>query len=94
MFSSRHPEELESMAKQANAQVGKIEDAAIFGDIILLAIPFGKIPDVAQQMGALQNKILIDAINPYPQKDGAIAQQVCERSQRNLFIFCQLMRSR
>jgi 8-hydroxy-5-deazaflavin:NADPH oxidoreductase len=78
MFSSRHPEELESMAKQANAQVGTLKEAANFSDVILLAIPFGKIPDVAKQIGALQNKLLIDATNPYPQRDGEIAQQVID----------------
>jgi 8-hydroxy-5-deazaflavin:NADPH oxidoreductase len=78
IFSSRHPEELETMAKQVNAQVGTIEETAAFGDVILLAIPFGKIPEVAQQVGALQNKILIDATNPYPQRDGEMARQVIE----------------
>jgi 8-hydroxy-5-deazaflavin:NADPH oxidoreductase len=78
MFSSRHPEELESMAKQANAQVGTITEAANFSDVILLAIPFGKIPDVTKQIGTLPNKILIDATNPYPQRDGEMAQQVID----------------
>jgi hypothetical protein len=78
MISSRHPEELEPMAKQINAQVGTTEAAAAFGDVILLAIPFGKIPDVAQQVRPLHDKILIDATNPYPQRDGEIARQVIE----------------
>ena len=78
MFSSRHPEELEQMAKQANAKVGTIEETAAFGEVILLAIPFGKIPSVARQMGSLHNKILIDATNPYPQRDGEMARQVIE----------------
>ncbi|MGL5806677.1 MAG: NADPH-dependent F420 reductase [Xenococcaceae cyanobacterium] len=80
MFSSRHPEELEAMAKQANALVGTIEEAASFGDVILLAIPFGNIPEIARQVGSLQNKILIDATNPYPQRDGEIARQVIENN--------------
>jgi 8-hydroxy-5-deazaflavin:NADPH oxidoreductase len=78
MFSSRHPEELEAMAKQANAKVGTIEETAVFGDVILLAIPFGHIPEVARQMGSLHDKILIDATNPYPQRDGDLARQVIE----------------
>jgi 8-hydroxy-5-deazaflavin:NADPH oxidoreductase len=78
MFSSRHPEELEAMAKQANAQVGTIEETASFSEVMLLAIPFGSIPDIAKQVGRLQNKILIDATNPYPQRDGAVAQQVID----------------
>lgn len=78
MFSSRHPQELEAMAKQANALVGTTEEAAAFGDVILLAIPFGKIPEVARQVGILHNKILIDTTNPYPQRDGDVARQVIE----------------
>ncbi len=76
MFSSRHPEELQSMAAEVGAQVGTIEEAAAFAEVILLAIPFGKVTEVAQQVGPLNNKILIDAANPYPQRDGDVAQQV------------------
>ncbi len=76
MFSSRHPEELQSMATEVGAQVGTIEETAAFGEVILLAIPFGYIAEVAQQVGPLNNKILIDATNPYPQRDGDVARQV------------------
>ena len=78
MFSSRKPEELKPMAAEVGAQTGTVPEAATFGDVILLAIPFGKIPDLAQQIGRLDNKILIDATNPYPQRDGDVAQQVIE----------------
>lgn len=76
MFSSRHPEELQAMADEVGAKVGTTEEAAEFGEVILLAIPFGKVPDIAQQIGSLNNKILIDAGNPYPRRDGEMAQQV------------------
>jgi 8-hydroxy-5-deazaflavin:NADPH oxidoreductase len=76
MFSSRHPEELQSMAAEVSAQVGTIEETAAFGEVILLAIPFGKVAEVAQQVGHLDHKILIDATNPYPQRDGDVARQV------------------
>lgn len=78
MFSSRHPETLQPMADAVDAQVGTVEEAAKFGDVILLAIPFGKVPNVAQQIGLLDGKILIDAGNPYPQRDGEVAQQVID----------------
>lgn len=78
MVSSRHPEALKPMAAEVGAQVGTAEAAAAFGEVILLAIPFGKIPDLAQQIGQLDHKILIDATNPYPQRDGEMAQQVIE----------------
>ena len=78
MFSSRHPEELKEMAQSVGAKVGTTEEAAKFGDVILLAIPYGKVPDVAEQIGSLSGKILIDAGNPYPNRDGEMAQKVID----------------
>lgn len=77
MFSSRHPEELKGMAESVGATTGTTEEAASFGEVILLAIPYGKVTDLASQIG-LKNKILIDAGNPYPQRDGDVAQQVID----------------
>ena len=78
MFSSRHPEELKEMAEDVGAKVGTTEEAAEFGKVILLAIPYGKVPDIAEQIGSLNNKILIDAGNPYPNRDGEVAQKVID----------------
>ncbi|MBE9104206.1 NAD(P)-binding domain-containing protein [Nostoc cf. edaphicum LEGE 07299] len=78
MFSSRNPEDLKPMAKAVGAKTGTVENAAVFGDVILLAIPFGKVLEVAQQIGRLDHKILIDATNPYPQRDGDVAQRVID----------------
>lgn len=78
MFSSRHPEELQEMANKVGANVGNTQQTAEEADVILLAIPYGKVPEVAQQIGSLDNKILIDAGNPYPQRDGDIAQKVID----------------
>ena len=81
MFSSRHPEELEQMAEKVGAKTGTTKEAAAFGEVILLAIPYGKVPDLAQQIGSLENKILIDAANPYPSRDGEMAQKVIDNDQ-------------
>lgn len=78
MFSSRNPEQLQSMAAEAGAKTGTVEETAAFADVIMLAIPFGKVPEVAKQVGRLEGKILIDATNPYPQRDGDVAQQVID----------------
>lgn len=78
MFSSRHPEELKAMADEVGAKVGTTEEAVEFGEVILLAIPYGKVPDLAEQIGSLDNKILIDAGNPYPNRDGEMAQKVID----------------
>lgn len=76
MFSSRHPQALEDQALQIGAQAGTPQAAAAFGDIILLAVPFGEIAAVAHDLGDLSGKILIDATNPFPERDGEIAQQL------------------
>lgn len=72
MFSSRHPQELQSLAEEAgpNAHVGTVEEAAEFGEVLLLAYPFGKTPEVAQQVVTPAGKVLIDANNYYPGRDG------------------------
>ena len=78
MFSSRHPEELQSMADEVGAQTGTVAETARFSEVLLLAIPFGKNAEVAEQVGPLDGKILIDATNPYPQRDGEVAQRVID----------------
>lgn len=75
LFSSRHPEALESWVKPlgSRASFGTPEQAAEFGDIILIAVPYQAIADVSRTVGAkLRGKIVLDACNPY---SGALAQQ-------------------
>lgn len=78
LFSSRHPEELQSLAEEIgeNARVGSVKEAAEFGQLIVLAIPFKYIPDTSEEVGRLTGKIVIDATNPYPQRDGKLAEDV------------------
>ncbi|WP_049622747.1 NADPH-dependent F420 reductase [Frateuria defendens] len=78
MFSSRHPEELKDLAASAgpNASTGTVAEAIAQGEVILLAVPYKAEPDIARQYGAqLKGKILIDADNAYPFRDGAIANE-------------------
>jgi len=76
MISSRHPEELKSLAKEIgpNVQVGTPREAAVFGDVIMLAIPYGATPQLGRDLAAeLKGKIVMDAGNPYPSRDGEMA---------------------
>ena len=77
MFSSRHPEQLSGLAEEAGhgAQVGTVEEAAEFGEVILLSIPFGKTPALTETVGALRGKVLIDTNNYYPQRDGDLPEE-------------------
>ena len=75
-FSSRHPEELGELAKKAGptAKVGYPKDAAKFGDVIFLAVPYHAMPKVGKELSSLiQGKVVIDCSNPYPSRDGDMA---------------------
>lgn len=79
LFSSRHPENLGALVEQAGngAQAGTPEQAIAFGDVVLLSIPFVALPEFGQTMiGALEGKVLLDTSNPYPNRDGAMAEDV------------------
>jgi predicted dinucleotide-binding enzyme len=76
IFSSRHPETLKDLASSAGptASTGTVAEAIAHSDVILLAVPYKAEPDIAKQYGEqLKGKILIDADNAYPFRDGAIA---------------------
>jgi predicted dinucleotide-binding enzyme len=76
LISSRHPEQLQALAQEIgpNVTVGTPRDAAAFGEVILLAVPYGATPQVGRDYAAeLKGKIVIDAGNPYPSRDGEMA---------------------
>ncbi len=80
LFSSRHPEELKNLASEAgnNAKAMGIKEAfEANADVYLLAMPFKAIDDIAKTYSAqYSNKLIIDATNPYPERDGEMAQKV------------------
>ncbi len=80
LFSSRHPEELKDMAGGLGplAQAGTVAQAIGFGGALLVAVPYGALPQLGQDFGgALKNKIVLDACNAVAARDGApIAEEV------------------
>jgi predicted dinucleotide-binding enzyme len=76
MFSSRHPEELKSLADGLGprAHAGTVADAVKFGDVVVLTVPYTAMPDLAKDHGkALAAKpLLIDVSNPVANRDGDI----------------------
>jgi predicted dinucleotide-binding enzyme len=76
MISSRHPEKLQALAKELgpNVTVGTPREAAAFGEVIMLAVPYNATPQIGRDLAAeLKGKIVIDAGNPYPSRDGDMA---------------------
>lgn len=82
MFSDRDPEQvkraIEGLGPRARA--GSVQEAAAFGEVVLIAVPYGALPSVQQQVGAqLRNKVVVDPNNPIPNRDGEMAVQAKEK---------------
>ena len=76
LISSRHPEELRPLAQALGpkASVGTPREAAMFGEVVLVSIPYGALPQIGRDLKAeLAGKIVLDTGNPYPQRDGDMA---------------------
>ncbi len=51
-------------------------EAIAFGEVIVLSVPLKAIPELdAETKESLKSKIVIDTSNPYPQRDGTIAEE-------------------
>jgi predicted dinucleotide-binding enzyme len=72
--NSRGGEGLESLVAElgSNARATTIEEAAHFGEIALIAIPFGKYETLPSD--AFKGKVVIDAGNYYPGRDGNFSE--------------------
>jgi hypothetical protein len=76
MFSSRHIEHDRALAKRlgANASAGTPREAAAFGDVVMMSVPYGALPSVGRDLAALlDGKVVIDTCNPFVWRDGDIA---------------------
>jgi hypothetical protein len=64
--NSRGPESLQELVRELGlgAHAMTISDAARFGEVILLAVPW-RTPEALPDPELLRNKIVIDAMNPY-----------------------------
>lgn len=78
VYSSRHPDTLKDLVKTAGpkACAGTVTEAIAFGDVIVLSVPLKAIPELdAKTKDALKGKMVIDTSNPYPERDGKIAEE-------------------
>jgi predicted dinucleotide-binding enzyme len=78
LYSSRHPDTLKDLVKASGpkACAGTVAEAIAFGDVIVLSVPLKAIPGIdAETKAALKGKIVIDTSNPYPERDGVIADE-------------------
>ena len=76
LISSRHPEQLQALARELgpNVKVGMPREAAAFGDVVLVSVPYHATAQVGRDYAAeLKDKVVLDTGNPYPSRDGEMA---------------------
>ena len=74
LSNSRNPHTLEARVEELgpSARTATPAEAARFGDVVLLAVPLKSHRDLPA--AELRGKIVIDAMNYYPERDGHIPQ--------------------
>jgi hypothetical protein len=74
--SSRHPDELKTLVAQLGprAHAGTPQEAAAFGTVILISVPYRAMPQIGTDFHAeLAGKVILDTSNPVEARDGAMA---------------------
>jgi 8-hydroxy-5-deazaflavin:NADPH oxidoreductase len=81
LYSSRNPGQLMDLVREAapRASAGYPDAAAYFGDVVVLAIPPGAVPELGEDIGHLmEGKIVIDLTNPREDRDGPLTAEWLE----------------
>lgn len=82
LLSSRNLDDDKALATKlgANARAGTPREAAAFGDVLLISVPYHALPEVGKTLGELiKGKIVIDTCNPIVNRDGEIAMWAREK---------------
>lgn len=75
--NSRGPESLAGLARETGAKAVRVREAARAGEVVVVTIPEGKIPNLPRDLfaGVPESVVVIDTGNYYPrQRDGRIAE--------------------
>jgi predicted dinucleotide-binding enzyme len=64
---ARDPAKLQALASGLgdHASTGTVEDAVGFGEIVIVSVPWGAIPEALAQAGDLTSKVVIDTTNQF-----------------------------
>jgi predicted dinucleotide-binding enzyme len=63
-----------------NAKVGTPAEAAAFGDVVVVTVPFSALPQIGKDYAsALKGKIVLDTCNPVLKRDGDMAQEALDK---------------
>jgi 8-hydroxy-5-deazaflavin:NADPH oxidoreductase len=84
VFSARTIEEVNDLVARLNlgprARAGTPREAAAFGEVILISVPYAALPQVGRDYAEeLKGKVVLETGNPYPQRDGAMAYDARSR---------------
>ena len=82
MFSSLDLEHDKALAVRlgGKARAGTSREAAAFGEVVLMAVPYSALPQLGRDLAALiKGKVVLDACNPFPSRDGEIANWAREK---------------
>jgi predicted dinucleotide-binding enzyme len=82
LFSSRNPESLKQLVESVGpqARAGTVKDAIAFGDVILIAVPYGSMAQIAKDYAKdLAGKIVMDTGNAVLARDGEIGKEAREK---------------
>jgi len=82
MLSARDLGPVRELAAQIgpNAQVGTPAEAAAFGDVVVVTVPYSALPQVGKDYaGQLKGKIVLDTCNPVAKRDGDMAKDGLEK---------------
>lgn len=80
-FSSRNPDQLGELVEQAGgrARAGYPDEAAEFGEVVLIAVPYMALPQVGEDYAHLmQGKVVIEVGNPQ-ETDGPMHLEALEK---------------
>ncbi len=70
--NSRGPRSLSSIPSGIGGQIGTVEEAAAFGEVVVVAIPLSQYQTILA--APLAGKVVLDANNYYPERDGHIPE--------------------
>ena len=82
MLSARDLGPVKELAAQLgpNAHVGTSAEAAAWGDVVVVTVPYGALPQVGRDYAAqLQGKVVLDTCNPSLKRDGDMAKDGLEK---------------
>ncbi len=77
LFSSRNPDGLKPLVARVGprARAGTPKEAIAFADVVFLGLPYSSMPQIGQDYARdLKGKIVLDAGNPNPRRDGPLAE--------------------